>query len=136
MTEETLLKVDEWPPALDIITIDTGIVGSVRQCFGDVALTTICCCDDTWSGVDAEDIAKLVTLPWDLCLLPALWTDCAVVRELWLEDEAVISESLAAKVCDVLLVTTFDPLLAVIIAFVYDIVVFVLDDDMGAAATD
>lgn len=51
----------------------------------------------------------------------------------WLE--AVISESFAANVCVVLVVTIFVALPAVMIALVYDIVVLVFDDEPTCAAT-
>lgn len=56
------------------------------------------------------------------------------VVELWVE--AVISDSFAANVCVVLVVTIFVPALpAVMIALVYDIVVLVFDEDAIWAAT-
>lgn len=49
--------------------------------------------------------------------------------------EAVISDSFAANVCVVLVVTIFVARPAVIIALVYDIVVFVFDEEAIWAAT-
>lgn len=88
------------------------------------------CCGDVWGVVGAvEDITVIpVTADWDdFCLCAMDCNDGITVVDVCAE--AVISESFAANVCVVFVVTIFVALPAVIIALVYDIVVFVLVDE-------
>lgn len=63
----------------------------------------------------------------DFCLFTAVCVDCITVVDACVE--AVISDNFAANVCVVLVVTIFVARPAVIMALVYDIVVFVFDDE-------